>query len=60
MAMKARCGGVTSVRISVWTVWSHEAGVSFSLRTKAAQDGQVPTGDEDFIASGRKVAKFCI
>jgi len=46
--------------LSVWTVWSHVVECHAHLRMKAAQDGQVATGDENFIPSGRKVAKFCM
>jgi hypothetical protein len=63
-AMKARVGSIPSVRgyqcyqcgqygHMKWECHAH-------LRTKSAQDGQVATGNEDFIPSGRRMAKFCM
>ena len=63
-AMKARAVGTPTVRgyqcYQCGQYGHMKRDCHAHLRVKAAQDGQVPTGDENFIPSGRKVAKFCM
>src|SRR5256885_109766 len=63
-AMKARYGGAPLVRgyqcYQCGQYGHMKRECHAHLRMKTAQDGQVPTGDKNFIPSGRKVEKFCM
>ena len=61
-AMKARYGGVPlgkGYQCYQCEQYGHmKQECHAHLRMKTAQDGQAPTGDANFIPSGRKVVKF--